>query len=392
MKAIKFWLLPTVCAIMCGCSDTPSFKQPYDGLIPVQHSSVSYGMLVPEFEFSYIDLNANEVLTSSDVTECSYFSDGLAAVYKGSGLNWGRNDCYYVNVKGDTVIRFSDYGAYRGTGFWENRAILERDNDYVIIDNTGKEIFKVDKAGGNSPVTMCYNGMILFETDKGVWRIYDADGNILHEETEYGCVPYYYSLPYREAICVMKEEGYRHRKYGAINVKGEVVIPLEYQEPICFDRNGYAVVTDQDGKVGLIDKKGKYMIEPGVYSMLEVDGDNLYKCRDVDGVTGWCDEKGKTSSKNLHFVSKSEYDFDENGYVKLPVLLKDDKYLAIKPYDSRKGILVLIDRVGNNLLEGKEYFMELSELKHYPLVRYYKYGFPYSVLFQGPVAGRVIAE
>ncbi len=391
MKAIKFWLLPAVCAIMCGCSDTPSFKQPYDGLILVQHGSISYGGgLVREHKFSYVDLNGNEVLTLSD--ESSYFSDGLAAVYCGSGLS-GKNDCHYVNVKGDTVIRFFDYGAYRGTGFWENRAILERDNDYVIIDNTGKEIFKVGKAGENLPVTMCYDGIILFKANNGVWRIYDADGNVLHEETEYGCVPYYYSLPYKEAICVVKEEGYRHRKYGAINVKGEVVIPLEYQNPICFDRNGYAVVTDQDDKVGLIDKKGKYMIEPGVYSMLEVDGDNLYKCRYMDGVTGWCDEKGKATSKNLQFVSKSMYDFDENGCIKVPMLLKDGKYLAVKPYDERNGFLVLMDKAGNNLLEGKVYVMDYRNLEYSLLASYYKYGFPYTIRFQGfSAAGRVIAE
>lgn len=384
MKAIKFCILSAICVTMWGCNDTPSFKQPYDGLIPVLSPST--------FKYVHIDLNGNEIQASPDFTKDIFFSDGLAPVYRSFGNG------YYVNVKGDTVIRLSDYGAYKGTGFWENRAILERNDDYVIIDNTGKEIFKVDKAGGYSPMTMCYNGMILFRADKGVWRIYDADGNVLHEETEYDCVPYYWSLPYKDAICVAKEEGNGRRpkyKYGTINVKGEVVIPLEYDDPICFDRNGYAVVTNQDGKVGLINKKGKYMIEPGVYSMIEVDGDNLYKCRDdKEGVTGWCDEKGKVRSKDLHFVSKSKYDFDRNGNIKIPVPLKDGKYLAIKPRDESKGILILMDKAGNNLLKGKEYVMDYwnRNITYHPLVRYYRYGYPYSIRFQGPAEGRVIAE
>lgn len=52
-----------------------------------------------------------------------------------------------------------------------------------------------------------------------------------------------------------------NRKYGVINSKGEVVIPVKYNAPLLFDGEGLATIR-QNYKYGLINEKGKIVIPP----------------------------------------------------------------------------------------------------------------------------------
>lgn len=70
---------------------------------------------------------------------------------------------------------------------------------------------------------------------------------------------------FSEGFAAVMKDG----KIGFINVKNEVIIPFQYD---CYERtkpwsgymfhNGYCIMANKDGKMGLIDKMGKWVVEP----------------------------------------------------------------------------------------------------------------------------------
>lgn len=78
---------------------------------------------------------------------------------------------------------------------------------------------------------------------------------------------------------------------GAINFKGELVVDYISKDlPLEFDQNDCAVFY-KDSRYGLVDGKGKILIEP-IYTRLENDG-NWYYFKTEDNKIGWCDKNGK---------------------------------------------------------------------------------------------------
>ena len=148
---------------------------------------------------------------------------------------------------------------------WENRAIIEYKNEYISIDNKGKEICRVE-SDQYSPRGLCKDGVFIFSNYNGTkWRIYDNNGKLLHEEENYQLATDY---SYHGLICVIDPET---RKRGALNTKGKLVIPCEFWGEMMFDRNGYAVAKNDDGEEGLIDKNGKFVLLSGEYKNITVD-------------------------------------------------------------------------------------------------------------------------
>lgn len=78
-------------------------------------------------------------------------------------------------------------------------------------------------------------------------------------------------------------------KYGFINTKGEVVIPLEYFGVSDFSEEGYASVV-KNGKYGVIDTNGNYLLRP------QFDRADLYRDGRLavmkDGKWGYVDSTG----------------------------------------------------------------------------------------------------
>ena len=67
---------------------------------------------------------------------------------------------------------------------------------------------------------------------------------------------------FSEGLAAVVKDG----KIGFINEKNEVVIPFEFHYSVCCDcykfENGHCVMSNKDGKMGIIDTEGRWVLEP----------------------------------------------------------------------------------------------------------------------------------
>jgi len=89
---------------------------------------------------------------------------------------------------------------------------------------------------------------------------------------------------FSEGLCVARREP--RGKAGFIDAAGRVVIPFRYDEAYGFD-NGRATVCI-DGKKGVIDPSGQWVIKPGKYKDLGLYNEGLCAyVPDIQGATYW---------------------------------------------------------------------------------------------------------
>jgi len=133
-----------------------------------------------------------------------------------------QNKFGYINVNNETMIPFMyDYAYDFKDGLAKvgiNNIGLSKGRRYGFINTTGKEV-----------ISLIYDDIHYFQ-----------DG----------------------LSCVKK-----NRKSGFIDFKGKTVIPLVYQNATETFTNGYAIVQNEMGKWGLIDKSNKLII-PFKYDMI----------------------------------------------------------------------------------------------------------------------------
>ncbi len=187
------------------------------------------------------------------------FSEGIAYVrVKGStGFFVDKTGTQsFVNCFVDSQI-FSDGLAAVQTG--------KKKNLWGYIDKTGKLIINESYlfAGRFG------QGIALVEGDDGTWEIIDADGKI--KCSAFG--PVDTALSFAEGLCAVGKLKGKYEYYhspcppykldydwGFIDTTGKLVIDFQYDLVTPF-KNGIAQVL-VDGRIGYIDKTGKYIWEP----------------------------------------------------------------------------------------------------------------------------------
>ena len=106
---------------------------------------------------------------------------------------------------------------------------------------------------------MKYDYIYPFENGLAIAKLNEYYGIINEHDEE--VVPFDLDYPdmrgLRDGYATMKD---RYDKWGAIDAKGRVVIPCEYDSLVIFDKDGIACV-EKDGEEFLIDTNGK-RIEP----------------------------------------------------------------------------------------------------------------------------------
>ena len=108
---------------------------------------------------------------------------------------------------------------------------------------------------------------------------------------------------FREGLAAVMRNG----KIGFINTNNEVVIPFQFERtPLCdmeiyfIFHNGYCSMTIAEGKVGLIDREGKWIVEP-IFDELWAPSENGCRIIVNDGKYGVLDEQ-------LNIAYPTEYD------------------------------------------------------------------------------------
>ncbi|MDR1565208.1 MAG: WG repeat-containing protein [Oscillospiraceae bacterium] len=245
-----------------------SGKDLSDGLALICNADDLYG---------YIDATGKDVIAPQFYNAGS-FVNGIAAVAKND--KWG-----FINKKGEFIIE-PTY-ANVASSFAEGFCRVEIDNKWGFIDTTGKLITELK-----------FEVAANFKNGAAAVRINDKCG-FINQKGEYIAEPQYENCyDFHSGLAAVQKGG----KWGFINAEGKLVIEPKYGDAGDF-YEGYAPVLDGDsmyfidkegkrawgkrytqaanfntglaivtveGKYGVINTKGEYVIEPTYANMTEI--------------------------------------------------------------------------------------------------------------------------
>lgn len=165
-------------------------------------------------------------------TPALHFSEGLAAAEQ-------RGKYGYIDREGETVVPFLYDWA---DAFDEGLALVKRGELFGLIDKTGREIL--------APVYedirwRSANGVIPVCGENGAWRLHDRSGAVISENT------FDFIFDFSNDLASVR----RGDKYGYIDRRGEIMIPLLYDEAYSFSDEGLATVV-KNGVSFTIDTEG----------------------------------------------------------------------------------------------------------------------------------------
>ncbi|MCL2772366.1 MAG: WG repeat-containing protein [Oscillospiraceae bacterium] len=247
-------------------------------------------------KWGYIDKNG-EVVIPLIYDFADFFSEGLAAVCKDG--KWG-----YIDKNGEVVIPLIyDFADYFNGGV----AYILSGNNVGYIDKTGEVV-----------VLLKYSSYISYLGD-GLILVYNDDENeTVIEDIDSGNVIFRY-----DSISSFGENGLaaasKDGKWGFINKKGEVVIPLVYDTARNF--------SDGLAAVGMIDDTNATLLPTWRNSW-------YYKY-------GYIDTTGKLV---IPMIYNSAYDFSEGA----AVVLKYD--FSDKTKSSPLALFGVIDKTGETII------------------------------------------
>lgn len=215
-----------------------------------------------------------------------------------------------------TLVAYAYYEGKHGRSYWDEKEISKnvkahyfRDGKYRVYNRhlgkyttsklswvstaSGDDLLAVYALPGKRGYINVQNGEIVIDAESNDYRKAWVFSNGL--------------------AAVMRDD-----KIGFINVQNEVVIPFQFDYSDEFRRwdfgyvfhNGYCVMTNADGDMGLIDKSGKWVIEP-LFDEIWAPHDTGYRIFVDDGGYGVLDSK-------CNVVYPAEYGYIDilpNGFV-----------------------------------------------------------------------------
>ncbi len=186
-------------------------------------------------KYGYIN-NSGEIVIPLIYDNATYFENGVAFVKISEKYRMIDTNGKYKNEK------TYDYA----TVCIEGMALVINNDKYGFVDETGKEI-----------IPCIYDNAVDFYNGKTIVRknnkeyVIDKTGNVLCEiKTKYTIEEYN-----GEFILIRNKTG----KLGLLNLENNIVSYPKYNYIGCFENN-YAVVGNENGEYGLIDKTGKEII------------------------------------------------------------------------------------------------------------------------------------
>ncbi len=159
------------------------------------------------------------------------------------------------------------------------------ENTYAVIDATGKELLHFDR-----------NTLFLMDSlGEGYFYAISADFKkkfVMNQtgETLFD-VPYQKIGKFSDGLSLVAQKVDETIKYGYINTKGELQIPLQFTQAAPFSE-GLAAVSGPNGKYGFIDTKGNFVIEP-TYDFCHSFHEGLAGVKTAQGL-GYINQKGET--------------------------------------------------------------------------------------------------
>lgn len=255
-------LLTALC-LSCG---SPSGDADYS-LIPVAQSG----------RYGYVN-SKGEYVINPQFDEATMFREGIARVKKDGKYGYIRKDGNYL-----CLPTYVDATIFREGIAW----VVEEKGAPTAIDTEGKRLFTLQEAYSVS----CYSeGLARFgqrncENGKILSGYLDKRGNVV-------IPPVYTSAgAFGQGLAAVSKDWSPH---GYINPKGEVKINYQFVSAGRFDKQGRAIVGQEDKEMryGVIDKQGKFVIRPQ-FALLHGGGDRYRIKLERGSDYGYCDAKGK---------------------------------------------------------------------------------------------------
>ncbi len=210
---------------------------------------------------------------------------------------------YLINLD-KKIEKEIDYDSYSREA--ENTIMVMKDGKIGYIDDTGREIIPIKYDGGF--YFSKYREFVQLK-ENGMWKLLNLS-NLDEKELQYSDIG-----EYIEGLMVVEENG----KYGYIDEKGEVKIPISYEIAENF-KEGMGVVAKTSG-YGVIDKDGNEVL-PMIYDSLVIHENYIYGKK--DDKVGIFFKNGKTllptSYDRLSFIEKEIVLFEKDdkvGIIKL---------------------------------------------------------------------------
>ncbi|GHU31918.1 hypothetical protein FACS189497_13140 [Betaproteobacteria bacterium] len=293
-------------------------------------------------KWGYINSMGKEVIPLRFDYALGFFADDLAAVqFDGK---WG-----YINARGETIIspRFDMAEKSEVKGFskvmangrygWvsaEGKIIEPRFDEIYENNNTNYDIlamvrqgdrwFWIDKNGEESAPAYCNTEeackLKLSPFSRRIGASYKEVGYGYYEEDHDldNMNRMYVILPQFEKGSEFGSNGLAKVKkggWGYINLRGETVVPLRYDEIGEFAPNGLARIM-VNSRYGYVDTKGKEIIPPRFYEVHPFGPQGLTLVLDNKGKYGWLNTQGEAEIPARFDVAD---DFDANGLAKVSV-------------------------------------------------------------------------
>jgi hypothetical protein len=293
-------------------------------------------------EFQYID-KEGKIVISPQFKNATVFRDGLALVEtSGDEPKFGfitDDGKYAIKAQYKEATVFSDGLAW----------VVSENAAPTAIDKKGETKFTLQDA---EEVRLFKDGLAAFsmvnEEGDEKWGFVDKTGKVVIN-------PQFKSVSnFSDGLCgVRNDDG----KWGFINKEGTITINYQFDEANDF-KKGKCIVTSSN-KDGVIDKDGKYIINPQ-FSDMQIDGDIFLV--NQDGKWGWCDKDGKliinpqfgeaypfNGNKITSVQSGKSYGYiDRDGKIVI-----NPQFDVALPFNGKLALVVSASKIGFIDKEGK---------------------------------------
>jgi hypothetical protein len=212
-----------------------------------------WGVMKKDGTYYFVDKNGTLKTPPRKYDNVIEFRSGYAVGII-NDTSHGPNTYYYINT--DLKEEFS-VKALQAYQFWENVAVVNRDDGYELMNKKG-EVFK--KLDGIDQLKFCTDGMLGVKDEKGKWGFIDDKGTMI--------------IPAKYDSCDVFKFGYGRfkmgSKWGLVDKTGKEVVEAKY-ENLYSGENGVFIYYDNGW--GIMDKTGKITVPAKFYSITTFEKD-----------------------------------------------------------------------------------------------------------------------
>jgi len=205
------------------------------------------GLVKKDSNYFFVDRNGNLKDPPRRYNELYEFRSGFA-MGKITGIGTEPHTYYYINIQLKEEFSVKAKQAYL---FWDDVAIISRDNITYEMMNKKGEVFKT--LTGVQTLKFSSDGMLAVK-EKDKWGFINSKGDIMVQPKYDSCETF------KHGYGRVKKGG----KWGVVDKSGTEIIEAKY-ENILTGENGLFIFFDKYW--GITDKTGKILIEPTYLTM-----------------------------------------------------------------------------------------------------------------------------